>query len=121
MRHPQDKLDDARFKIVAIYHSKMFPSLQSLIGTLNFACKVVVPGRVFLRRFIDLTCGMRKPRNMVRLNIEARLDMIERKTLFHNCNGVAIILHDACASSDVIRLYSDASLRGFAVIYGKRW
>ena len=30
---------------------------QSLIGLLNFACSVVVPGRAFLRRLIDLTKG----------------------------------------------------------------
>ena len=29
--------------------------LQSLIGVLNFACSVVVPGRPFLRRLIYLT------------------------------------------------------------------
>ena len=29
--------------------------LQSLIGTLQFACKAVVPGRTFLQRMIDLT------------------------------------------------------------------
>lgn len=35
--------------------------LQWLIGLLNFACLVVVPGRTFLRRLIDLTCGLSKP------------------------------------------------------------
>jgi len=31
--------------------------LQFLIGTLQFACKVVVPGRTFLQRMINLTRG----------------------------------------------------------------
>jgi len=35
--------------------------LQSLIGLLNFTCFVVVPGRAFLRRLIDLTKGVRQP------------------------------------------------------------
>jgi hypothetical protein len=30
--------------------------MQSLVGTLNFACTVVQPGRAFLRRMINLTC-----------------------------------------------------------------
>lgn len=29
--------------------------LQSLIGTLNYACAIVPPGRTFLRRIINLT------------------------------------------------------------------
>ena len=32
--------------------------LQSLLGLLNFACKVIRPGRAFLRRLINLTCGL---------------------------------------------------------------
>ena len=36
-------------------------TLQSIIGTLIFACAVVLPGRAFLRRLIDLTTGVSKP------------------------------------------------------------
>ena len=32
--------------------------LQSLVGTLQFACKAVVPGRTFLQRMINLTKGV---------------------------------------------------------------
>ena len=31
--------------------------LQSLVALLNFACSVIVPGRVFLRTLINLTIG----------------------------------------------------------------
>ena len=41
--------------------------LQSLIGLLNFACSVVLPGRAFLRRLIDLTVGIKRPQHLVRL------------------------------------------------------
>ena len=40
---------------------------QSLIGLLNFACPVVVPGRAFLRRLIDLTKGVKFPHYRIRL------------------------------------------------------
>ena len=36
-------------------HSCTLKELQSLIGSLNFACKVDPPGRPFLQRMIDLT------------------------------------------------------------------
>ena len=44
--------------------------LQSLIGLLNFACSVVVPGRAFLRRLIDLTCGVSKPHELIEITEE---------------------------------------------------
>ncbi len=40
--------------------SATLQELQSLIGTLNFACKVIAPGRAFLQR-INLTRGGSKP------------------------------------------------------------
>ena len=75
MRLPHDKLLDARLKIDSVYRRKKVSlrQLQSLIGTLSFACKVIVPGRVFLRRVIDLTCGVHNQEHLIRLNVEARL------------------------------------------------
>ena len=49
--------------------------LQSLIGVLNFACSVVVPGRAFLRRLIDLTCGVLKPHELIELTEETKQDI----------------------------------------------
>ena len=34
--------------------------ISSLIGSLSFACKVIVPGRSFLSRFINLSCTVKK-------------------------------------------------------------
>ena len=42
--------------------------LQSLIGSLNFACRVSPSGRAFLQRIINLTIGIKKPYHHVRLN-----------------------------------------------------
>ena len=49
--------------------------LQSLIGVLSFGCMVLMPGRPFLRRLINLTMGINKPNFHIRLNNEARLDV----------------------------------------------
>ena len=63
---PQDKLVDARLKINARYRRKKatLHALQSLIGTLNVSCRVVVPGTAFCGGFTrgvrgDLTRGVR--------------------------------------------------------------
>lgn len=49
--------------------------IQSLTGMLNFACSGVVPGRVFLRRLIDLTVGIHSPYHYVRINREVKADL----------------------------------------------
>ena len=52
--------------------------LQSLVGHLNHACKVVRPGRSFLRRIIDLlrvSLARRHRTSAVRLNLGFRSDM----------------------------------------------
>ena len=55
MRLPQDKLFDSRAKVDDMYRRKKVTlhQLQSLIGSLNFACKVVMPGCTFLRHLIN--------------------------------------------------------------------
>ena len=62
-RLPQDKLEAAITLVRAFSRRRKVTlrELQSLIGTLNFACKVVVPESPFLRRLIDLTMGIAKP------------------------------------------------------------
>ena len=62
-RLPDDKLAKCR-QLLTVFlarRSVCLKELQSLIGLLNFTCLVVVPGRAFLRRLIDLTKGVRKP------------------------------------------------------------
>lgn len=44
--------------------------LESLIGHLYHACKVVKPGRTFLRRMINLLCCFRNRLHPIRLNLE---------------------------------------------------
>ena len=123
MRLPLDKLHDARNKIDTMYRRKKVTlrEVQSLIGTLNFACTVLVPGRTFLRRIIDLTLGMVNAHHCIRLTVEARLDLSAWKLFLDQFNGMSLFLDDTWVSSNSIRLYSDASGYGFAAIYGKRW
>ena len=61
-RLPDDKLTRLR-SLVSSWQAKTcchLQDLQWLIGSLHFACKVVVPGRPFLRRMIALTCRARQ-------------------------------------------------------------
>ena len=96
--------------------------LQSLIGLLNYACLVVVPGRAFLRRLIDLTCGISCPSHYIRLNREVRADLHMWSHFINNYNGKSVILGDTWLSSDKALLFTDASgSLGFAAVLGTEW
>ena len=61
-RMPADKLSKKRLCLNS-YKSRsnvILVEIQSLVGLLNFACSVVVAGRCFLLRLIELTRGYRK-------------------------------------------------------------
>ena len=69
MTLPPDKVESARSLIGSVYWSKkvQLRTLQSLIGVLNFAYRVIVPGRAFLRHLINLTKGVTNPFHFIRL------------------------------------------------------
>lgn len=64
--------------------------LQSLIGQLNHACKVVRPGRVFLSRMFRLAASARRPSHRVRLNREFRSDLEWWHSFLESWNGVSL-------------------------------
>ena len=67
--------------------------LQSLIGSLNFACKVIPPGRAFLQRIINLTVGIKKPHHHMRLTKAFYEDIIMWKLFINNWNGKQFFLN----------------------------
>ena len=66
---PEDKHERCRRLFTEFYNKRRvtLKKLQSLIGLLNFGSSVVLPGRAFLRRMINLTKGIRKPYHGIRL------------------------------------------------------
>ena len=77
-RLPQEKLDKCRELLSAFLRRRKvtLQEIQSLTGLLNFACKIIVPGRAFLRRLIDLTIGVQKPHFLIRLSREVKQDLL---------------------------------------------
>jgi hypothetical protein len=74
---PKDKIEKCVQCIASFLTRKKvtLKELQSLIGLLNFACLVVTPGCAFLRRLIDLTCGISQPHFFIRLNCNVKDDL----------------------------------------------
>jgi len=96
--------------------------LQSLIGSLNFACSVLTPGRVFLRRLINLTIGIQHLQHFIRLTSEAKKDLQIWATFRSYFNGKSFFLEDHWASSYSLRFFTDsAQSSGYGLIFGKQW
>ena len=64
--------------------------LGSLIGTLPHACKVIRPGRSFLRRAISVLSIAKQKHNHIRLNAKFRSDVMWWKMFVTHWNGTAI-------------------------------
>ena len=123
-RLPEDKLTDCR-SILSEFLSRekvTLKELQRLIGILNFACSVIIPGRCFLRRLIDLTTGVRKPYHRVRLNKPVKLDLELWLTFLAEYNGISFFLDQEFLSGDYLRLYTDSAGKiGYGALFGKQW
>jgi len=88
-RLPEDKLLKCRAMLQNFQarRSVCLKELQSLMGLLNFTCLVVVPGRAFLRRMIDLTKGVNKTHHHIRLSRGAKLDIMIWLRFLDDFNG----------------------------------
>ena len=96
--------------------------LQSLLGLMNFAAKVIVPGRAFMRRMYDLTRGLRSQRQHVRLNKEAKADIGAWSEFLQGYNRSSLFLDNAWVSSNTLHLYTNAaSSGGYAAVLGSNW
>ena len=76
---PATKLDELRL-LVAQWQGKKFcvkKDLQSLVGKLQHASKVVRSGRTFLQRMFELLKGTSKKQHFIRLNTSFRPHVVE--------------------------------------------
>lgn len=96
--------------------------LESLIGLLNFACNIVLPGRAFLRRLIYLTIGIKKEYYRIRMTKQVKKDLEFWFSFLKNFNRSCMFLPDMWVSSSELRLYTDASGSvGYAAVFGSQW
>ncbi len=93
--------------------------LESLIGLLQHACKVVRPGRSFLRRMINLLQHSHRPHHRIRLNRTFRADLLWWKTFIGQWNGVGVFPPPATTQ---VSFASDASgAWGCGAYCGPKW
>jgi hypothetical protein len=123
-RIPMEKIIKLKSKLDYFKHRKKvtLKEIHSLIGLLNFACSVVVPGRAFLRRLINLTCNIRSQNFYVSLNKDSRADLQTWSYFIDSFNGKSVFLDLHRSSSEHLKLWTDAScFIGFAAVLGTSW
>jgi hypothetical protein len=90
--------------------------LQSLVGQLEFACKVVRSGRSFLRRLIDAStsASVSHPHTQIPIPLTSplRLDLIWWHRFVHEWNGSTLLLPTR-PRQPAISIYTDACEHGY--------
>ena len=78
LRLPTDKLDKLNSELsrCILRRSITKRELQGLVGLLQFATKVIRPGRPFLRRLYAMQDIGSHPDHHIRLNMAARADIL---------------------------------------------
>ena len=95
--------------------------LLSLIGKLHHISLVVRPGRLFLRRLIDLSCAVKDIRHHINLNVEARKDILWWSEWLPSWNSSSFIPQPKTILHSDLKLYTDASGLGLGAVYGNSW
>ena len=102
-------------------HAKLV-EIQSLVGSLAFACKFIPPGRVFLQRIINLMCGLKKQHHRIKLTRPFFADLEMWKQFLVGWNGKAFFLNPYWERSVDLQLHTDASgVLGYGGICASQW
>ena len=109
LRLPEDKLQRMMQIVTEWLPHKVCTrrELESLIGTLQHACKVIRPGRSFFRRAISLLSIAKRPHYHIRLNYEFKSNLMWWKAFGSHWNGASLLI--APQSMPQVMLTSDAS------------
>ena len=120
VRLPEDKLMRIRALISSFLDRKSCTKqeLLSILGHLNYACKVVHPGRSFVSHIITLSTTVKELHHYIKLNAEFRSDLHMWSKFLTNWNGVSFFLEDKYTQAADIQLYTDATDKSFGVYIG---
>ena len=121
-RLPEDKLQKCRLLLKSFYNRRKVTlrELKSLLGLLNFTCSVIVPGRPFLRRMIDLTVGVRRAHHRIRLSKGTKNDISVWLNFLNAFNGRSF--STMTYGTHLLSLNTDvAASKGYGAILGQRW
>ena len=107
-RLPADKLDKVKSIAQGLLKRPTIPywELESAVGFLSFAAKIVVPGRAFLRRLFD---AIRRRVAIIHITAAIRADLLWWHTFLKDWNGLKLLRH--VVSRPSWHIWTDASGR----------
>ncbi|XP_062568785.1 uncharacterized protein LOC134230935 [Saccostrea cucullata] len=122
---PTDKTVILQENINTVLQAKKvtLKQMQTLLGLLNFACRVVAQGRAFCRRLINSTIGIKKHHHKIRITQNIKLDLLVWKTFLKDYNGVSVI-NTPLVDSHTVQLFTDSAegeWGGFGIYFGGKW
>ncbi|XP_068110929.1 toll-like receptor 7 [Hyperolius riggenbachi] len=93
---PLDKVSDLKTTIQNMVGRKKVTlrDLQSLIGKLNFACRIMPMGRIFCRRLSSATAGISAPHHRIRVTGDMREDLKVWLTFLQDFNGRSLWMEE---------------------------
>jgi hypothetical protein len=96
--------------------------MQSIIGSLNFACRAIAPGRAFIRRLINSTKGVSSPHHMIRVYRGMIADLITWNTFLSAFNGVSVFRNRLWLSNTDIEFFMDSAASiGLGIFVNGHW
>lgn len=94
---------------------------QVLLGHLNFACRVIAPGRAFTRRLCDSLRGVTSPHHRIRVTGKIKADLCMWQNFLIDFNGISFWRQTRLLEAS-LQISSDASGSvGFGVYFQGRW
>ena len=95
--------------------------LLSLLGHLNFACRVIIPGRSFVSYLIALSTTVKKLHHHVKISQECRRDLDMWSDFLTSWNGVSFFMNDCITEAADMQLYTDATATSFGDFFQDKW
>ena len=123
MRLPADKLRDLRQELANWHLCKAATKQQLLflIGRLAHATKVVIPGRIFLRRMIDLSAKAKQLHHWMHLNREFQSDLLWWEQFLTKWNGTSMLQVQGSGPQDEICSTDVSGKWGCAAVWQSNW
>ncbi|CAG2227747.1 unnamed protein product [Mytilus edulis] len=123
-RLPEDKLCRIKEYLLFFLNRKTCTKREmlSLLGHLNFAMRVIIPGRSFISYLLNIAHSVKELHHHVTLNSSCRNDLSLWHRFLDQWNGISFFIDDDIVNASDFDLYTDAaSTVGFGGYFKNRW